>query len=139
MTLNLPWFWFVEYWQTSPNKNKSPNLWHITSILVCCIFRGTYITVIQIAESCSEIWFDIWFLETGQLCLILIRKGHFFLKKFVQGHKGQKGQWRPTTIECKIVNKCEYITKKRCFLKTHFSSIIFTFIDDFTLNSDNNK
>jgi hypothetical protein len=25
------------------------------------------------------------------------------------------------------------------FLKTHFSSIIFTFIDDFTLNSDNNK
>ena len=27
-------FWFVEYCQTSPNKNKSPNLWHITS----CIF-----------------------------------------------------------------------------------------------------
>ena len=25
------------------------------------------------------------------------------------------------------------------FLKTHFFSIIFTFIDDFTLNSDNNK
>ena len=21
-----------------PNKNKSPNIWHITSILVCCIF-----------------------------------------------------------------------------------------------------
>ena len=35
MTLNLPlldWFWFVEYCQTSPNKNKSPNLWHVTSI-----------------------------------------------------------------------------------------------------------
>ena len=25
------------------------------------------------------------------------------------------------------------------FLKTHSFSIIFTFIDDFTLNSDNNK
>ena len=41
MTLNLPLLYFVwteEYCQTSPNKNKSPNLWHITSILVCCIF-----------------------------------------------------------------------------------------------------
>ena len=25
------------------------------------------------------------------------------------------------------------------FLKTHFSGIIFTFVDDFTLNSDKNK
>ena len=25
------------------------------------------------------------------------------------------------------------------FLKTHFSGILFTFVDDFTLNSDNNK
>ena len=25
------------------------------------------------------------------------------------------------------------------FLKRHFSGIIFTFVDDFTLNSDNNK
>ena len=41
MTLNLPLLYFVwteEYCQTSPNKNKSPNLWHVTSILVCCIF-----------------------------------------------------------------------------------------------------
>ena len=40
MTLNLPLLYFVwteEYCQTSPNKNKSPNLWHITSILVCCV------------------------------------------------------------------------------------------------------
>ena len=38
--MNLPVLYFVwtEYCQTSPNKNKSPNLWHITSILVCCIF-----------------------------------------------------------------------------------------------------
>ena len=39
MTLNLPllyWFWFVEYCQTSPNKKG--HLWHVTSILVCCIF-----------------------------------------------------------------------------------------------------
>ena len=41
MTLNLPLSYFVwteEYCQTSPNKNKSPNLWHLTSILVCLIF-----------------------------------------------------------------------------------------------------
>ena len=25
------------------------------------------------------------------------------------------------------------------FLKTHFSDILFTFVDDFILNSDNNK
>ena len=44
MTLNLPLlyvWWLEEYCQTSPNKNKSPNLRHITSILVCCIF-GRY-------------------------------------------------------------------------------------------------
>ena len=45
MTLNLPLLYFVwteEYCQTSPNKNKTPNLWHITSILVCCIFDYIY-------------------------------------------------------------------------------------------------
>ena len=26
------------YGQTSSNKKQSPNLWHVTSILVCCIF-----------------------------------------------------------------------------------------------------
>ena len=41
MTLNLPLLyvlWLEEYRQISPNENKSPNLWHVTSILVCCIF-----------------------------------------------------------------------------------------------------
>ena len=41
MTLNLPLLyvlWLEEYCMISPNKNKSPNLWHVTSILVCCIF-----------------------------------------------------------------------------------------------------
>ena len=45
MTLNLPllyWFWLAEYCQTSPNKNKSPNLWQVTSILVCCIFGSNH-------------------------------------------------------------------------------------------------
>ena len=40
MTLNQPLLYFAwteKYCQTSPNKNKSPNLWHITSILVGCI------------------------------------------------------------------------------------------------------
>ena len=44
-----------------------------------------------------------------------------------------------------IFNKMEfqevYIVKMKIsdFLKTHFFSIIFTFIDDFKLNSGNNK
>ena len=38
MTLTLP----LLYIQSAPNKNKSPNLWHLTSILVCCIFGTTY-------------------------------------------------------------------------------------------------
>ena len=45
MTLNLPLLyvlWLEEYCQISPNKNKSPNLWHVTSILVSYIFGSTY-------------------------------------------------------------------------------------------------
>ena len=41
MTLNLHLLYFVwteEYYQNSPNRNKSRNLWHVTCILVCCIF-----------------------------------------------------------------------------------------------------
>ena len=30
--------WLEEYCQINPNKKKMPNLWHVTSILVCCIF-----------------------------------------------------------------------------------------------------
>ena len=39
--------------------------------------------------------FDIWLLQTGKLCLVSTKKGQFLLKKIIQGHKGQKGQWRP--------------------------------------------
>ena len=51
MTLNLPLLyvlWFEEYCQISPNKNRSPNLWHVTSILVCCIFwiHTSYLSLI---------------------------------------------------------------------------------------------
>ena len=44
MTLNqtlLYFVWTEEYCQTSPNKNKTLNLWHVISILVCCIFACT--------------------------------------------------------------------------------------------------
>ena len=53
------------------------------------------LTLIQNARSGLLFVFDIWMLEIGQLCLIFICKGQFLLKKFIQGHKGQKGQWRP--------------------------------------------
>ena len=49
MTLNLPLLyvlWLEEYCQVSPNKNKSPNLWHVTSNLVCCIFGCTSLILV---------------------------------------------------------------------------------------------
>ena len=53
MTLNLPLLYFVwteEYCQTSPQKIKSQNLWHVTSILVCCIFVRSYRTFLHQLE-----------------------------------------------------------------------------------------
>ena len=89
-------------------------------------------TVIQNAWSHLEIGFDIWLLETSQLCLIFISKGQFLLKKIIQGHKYQKGQWRPKKViqgqnfkkslissifNDKIINKWECNTKKKLFFK----------------------
>ena len=49
MTLNLPLLyvlWLEEYCQISPNeKKKSPNLWHVASILVCCIFASIHLKI----------------------------------------------------------------------------------------------
>ena len=86
-------------------------------------------TVIQKALSCLEIDFDIWLLDTSQLCLIFISKGQFLLKKSSKATKAKKvneGHQRPAksktsnsfviiTIQCKIINKYEYDTKKMCF------------------------
>ena len=36
--MQIHWFWFVEYCQTSGNKNKSQIIWQVTNILTCCIF-----------------------------------------------------------------------------------------------------
>ena len=50
MALNLPLLYFVgteEYCQTSPNKKKSPNLWHITSILICCIYHTVFPKIVS--------------------------------------------------------------------------------------------
>ena len=75
MTLNLPLLYFVwteEYCQTSPNKNKSPNLWHITSILVCCIFVHTYHSFscqLQISST-YQLTNCRYLLETLQLFLL---------------------------------------------------------------------
>ena len=59
MTLNLLLLYFVwteKYCQTSPNKNKSQNLWHVTSILVCCIFglRSLEIVLVDLFIGGSE-------------------------------------------------------------------------------------
>ena len=72
-----------------------------------------HFTLIQNARLRLEIGFDIWLVETGQLCLIFISKGQFLLKKFIQGHKDQKGQWRPKKV-----------IKGQNFQKSLISSII---------------
>ena len=46
-TFIIFWFWFVEHCQTSPNKNKSQNLWQVTSILVCCIFAPDHRVILD--------------------------------------------------------------------------------------------
>ena len=56
-------------------------------------FQGN--TVLWIGNFDSEFGFDIWLLETAQFCLLFITKGWSLLKKFIQGQKDQKGQWRP--------------------------------------------
>ena len=38
-------------------------------------------------------WF--WDLIVANRSIIFTKKGQFLLKKFIRGHKGQKGQWRP--------------------------------------------
>ena len=70
MTLNLPLSYFVwtkEYCQTSRNKKKSPNLWHVTSILVCCIF-GTKFSSKFFIFLCAGLnsWVQAWIWLTDQ-------------------------------------------------------------------------
>ena len=59
MTLNkslLYVLWLEENCQISPNKNKSPNLWHVKSILVCYIFGwGIYASSVK-KKSRSSLW-----------------------------------------------------------------------------------
>jgi hypothetical protein len=82
-------------------------------------------------------------LETGQLGLIFISKGQFLLKKFVKGHKRQKGQRRPkkaikgqnfkkslisSIFNVKSSINGNVILRKTCFSKIgnfHFHSIKF--------------
>ena len=61
MTLNILLLYFVwteEYCQNNPNKNKSPNLWHVTSISVCCIFVCTPLPFWTNIISLGSKWFQ---------------------------------------------------------------------------------
>ena len=79
--------------------------------MFCCHVLNT---VIQVAETRSEIGFDIWLLETCQLCLIFIRKGHFFCwKKSSKAIKANECQQRPALPKTSkffvvITIQCEY-------------------------------
>ena len=58
MTLNLPSLYFSDYKsmarpaqiKTNSPKNQSPNLWHVTSILVCCIFASEYHSSVSLLQ-----------------------------------------------------------------------------------------
>ena len=65
-TLPLLYFvWTEEHYQTSLNKNKSPNLLHVTSILVCCIFGCVPLPFMAVGTA-SKLhksvfpWYFIW-------------------------------------------------------------------------------
>ena len=47
--------------QISPNKNKSPNLWHVASILVCCIFEQNWSFPVSalLAEFCQIVKYPL--------------------------------------------------------------------------------
>ena len=90
MTLNLPllhWFWFVEYCRTSPNKNKSPNVWHITSVLVCCILGSIYSCQIGAWKNYIGEKYDANNNLRIIIAFIIGCKSYFFNLKFkVRGH-----------------------------------------------------
>ena len=95
MTLNLHLLYFVwteEYCQTSPNKNKSPNLWQVTSILVCCIFVSELLRII-----CALI-LKIRNLKKFSICYLLQSLDSKFLSS-MHNFKDFKGQ---------IISECPY-------------------------------
>ena len=81
MTLNLPLLYFVwteEYCQNIP---KSPNLWHVTSILVCCIF-GWIIIIWPHWFFAHKVLLWFYFVDTYDFGWILnvLSKNKAFLK-----------------------------------------------------------
>ena len=92
VSMQTRWIW-NERWNFGNSwKNELQRVSHLF------FANFAYATVIQVAETRLVIVFDIWLLETCQLCLIFISKGRFLLKKIIKGHKGKKanqGQQRP--------------------------------------------
>ena len=85
MTLSLPLLyvlWLEEYYQTSPNKNKWPNLWHVTSILVYNITQNCK-QILKIRMPFSKI------ISTH--CVILIKIIDRLTSKFfsIQDHRSR--------------------------------------------------
>ena len=115
-------FWIEEYCQTSPNKNQSPNLWHVTSILVCCIFDegDAYISYILdvlfsffqqvLAYFISGTFHNSWsaverkFFSYSSLSIYFTKFNfifHFTLKKMENWNSWQKLYfWCKTMIFC---------------------------------------
>ena len=67
--------WTEEYYQTSPNKNKSPNLWHLTNILVCCIFAHA-------KEKSAHFRIVLFFCAFTQCAVLVLYK--LFLRVLIQ-------------------------------------------------------
>ena len=93
MTLNLPLLYFVwteEYCQTSLNKNKSPNLWHVTSILVCCIFAQMNCAFLSGVNSLLELRYENQKISTGllttniQITILIIMTSLLFINMKLQ-------------------------------------------------------
>ena len=119
MTLNLPllYVWLEEYCQISPNKNKSPNLWHVTSILVCCIFGS------------ARVLHALKIGRTKNLTILLLVPAFCFTHKSAHfGHHFISGVNCFTTVDCKLC--CAYsprqkYSKLRCLLRVKGLVICF--------------
>ena len=93
MTLNLPLLyvlWWEEYCQPSPNKNQSPNLWHVTRILVCCIFgygRSNKLVDGKFEESLDELNYYILSVLECVKCQLALRSARGLMPRPCTGQK----------------------------------------------------
>ena len=96
--------WTEEYCQTSPNKNKSPNLWHVTSILVCCIFDWRC----KVPSTCLGLalytyWVNYWSKAMDFLQTLL--QTNIFSDRHDKKHLFSSKDWRKSIASLQLLTQ----------------------------------